>query len=53
MQALAARTEGLSPTDRLQLDFALGKAYADLKEYLALVRPSAARQCGEAREDRL
>ncbi len=33
MQALAARTEGLSPTDRLQLDFALGKAYADLKEY--------------------
>jgi tetratricopeptide (TPR) repeat protein len=33
MEALAAKTEGLSKTDRLQLDFALGKAYADLKEY--------------------
>ena len=33
MQALAAKTEGLSKTDRMQLDFALGKAYADLKEY--------------------
>ena len=33
MEALAAKTEGLSKTDRLQLDFALGKAYADLKDY--------------------
>jgi Sulfotransferase family len=33
MEALAARTEGLSKTDRMQLDFALGKAHADLKDY--------------------
>jgi tetratricopeptide (TPR) repeat protein len=33
MEALAAETAGLSKTDRLQLDFALGKAYADLKDY--------------------
>jgi tetratricopeptide (TPR) repeat protein len=33
MEALAARDEGLSKTDRMELDFALGKAYADLKEY--------------------
>ena len=33
MEALAAKTEGLSKTDRMQLDFALGKAYADLKDY--------------------
>ncbi len=33
MEMLAAKTEGLSKTDRLQLDFALGKAYADLKDY--------------------
>ncbi len=33
MQALAAKTEGLSKTDRMQLDFGLGKAYADLKDY--------------------
>jgi tetratricopeptide (TPR) repeat protein len=33
MEALAAKSEGLSNTDRLQLDFALGKAYADLKDY--------------------
>ncbi len=33
MEALAAKTEGLSKTDRMQLDFGLGKAYADLKEY--------------------
>ncbi len=33
MEALAAKTEGLSTTDRMQLDFALGKAYADLKDY--------------------
>jgi tetratricopeptide (TPR) repeat protein len=33
MEALAAKTERLSKTDRMQLDFALGKAYADLKDY--------------------
>jgi tetratricopeptide (TPR) repeat protein len=33
MEALAAQTEGLSKTDRMQLDFALGKAYADLKDH--------------------
>jgi tetratricopeptide (TPR) repeat protein len=33
MKALAAGTEGLSKTDCMQLDFALGKANADLKDY--------------------
>jgi tetratricopeptide (TPR) repeat protein len=33
MEALAAKTEGLSETDCMELDFALGKAYADLKDY--------------------
>ena len=33
LQALAAKTEGLSQTDRMQLDFVLGKAYADVKDY--------------------
>ena len=33
MEALSARTEGLSQTDRLHLDFALGKAYADLDDH--------------------
>jgi tetratricopeptide (TPR) repeat protein len=33
MEALAAKTEGLSTTDRMLLDFALGKAYADLNDY--------------------
>jgi tetratricopeptide (TPR) repeat protein len=33
MEALAAKADGLSNTDRMQLDFALGKAYADLKDY--------------------
>ena len=33
MEALAAKTEGLSKTDRRDLDFALGKAYADLQDY--------------------
>jgi len=33
METLAAKTEGLSKTDRMQLDFALGKAYADLKDH--------------------
>jgi tetratricopeptide (TPR) repeat protein len=33
MEALAAKSESLSTTGRIQLDFALGKAYADLKDY--------------------
>jgi tetratricopeptide (TPR) repeat protein len=33
MERLAAKAEGLSNTDRMQLDFALGKAYADLKDH--------------------
>ena len=33
MEALAAKTEGLSKNDRVQLDFGLGKAYGDLKDY--------------------
>ncbi len=33
MEALAQSGEPLSDTDRLQLDFALAKAYADLKEH--------------------
>ncbi|WP_128971186.1 tetratricopeptide repeat-containing sulfotransferase family protein [Bradyrhizobium tropiciagri] len=33
MEALAAKSERLSKTDRMQIDFALGKAYADLQDY--------------------
>lgn len=33
METLAAKADGLSKTERMQLDFALGKAYADLKDY--------------------
>jgi tetratricopeptide (TPR) repeat protein len=33
LEALAAKAEGLSKTDRMQLDFVLGKAYADVKDY--------------------
>jgi Flp pilus assembly protein TadD len=33
MEALAAKTDGLSKTDRLQLDFALAKVYEDLEDY--------------------
>ena len=33
MEALAAKHDGLSANDRLQLDFALGKAYADLGDH--------------------
>ena len=33
MEALAAKADGLSADDRVQLDFALGKAYADLGEH--------------------
>jgi len=33
MQALAAKPDGLSATDRLRLDYALGKAYADFRDH--------------------
>ena len=33
MQALAAQRDGLSATDRVHLDFALAKAFADLKRH--------------------
>jgi tetratricopeptide (TPR) repeat protein len=33
MEELAAQAGGLSKTDRMQLDFALAKAYADMKDY--------------------
>ena len=33
MEALAANADGLSASDRMKLDFALGKAYADVKDY--------------------
>jgi tetratricopeptide (TPR) repeat protein len=33
MEALAQRPDMLSKSDRMQLDFALGKAYADIKDY--------------------
>ncbi len=33
MEALAAKSEGLSKTDRMWLAFALGKAHADLKDF--------------------
>ena len=33
METLAAKPDGLSKSDRMQLDFALGKAYADLQDY--------------------
>jgi tetratricopeptide (TPR) repeat protein len=33
MEAMAAKSDGLSRTDRMQLGFALGKAYADLKDH--------------------
>ncbi|HTV30406.1 MAG TPA: tetratricopeptide repeat protein [Xanthobacteraceae bacterium] len=48
MERLAARREDLTKTDRLQLDFALGKAYADLKDYdrsfAHLIRANAAKR---------
>jgi tetratricopeptide (TPR) repeat protein len=48
METLAAKREGLSRTDRRQIDFALGKAYADLKDYersfAHLVRANAAKR---------
>ena len=33
MEKLAAKADGLSKTDRMQLDFGLGKAYADLEDH--------------------
>jgi tetratricopeptide (TPR) repeat protein len=33
IEALAAKTDGLTKTERIELDFALGKAYDDLKDY--------------------
>jgi len=33
MEALAAKSDGLSKSDRYQLDFALGKAYSDLNDH--------------------
>ncbi|HEX4408355.1 MAG TPA: tetratricopeptide repeat protein [Xanthobacteraceae bacterium] len=33
MEELAGKSDGLSKNDRLQLDFGLGKAYADIKDY--------------------
>ena len=33
MQAMAAQRDGLSATDRVHLDFALAKAFADLREH--------------------
>jgi tetratricopeptide (TPR) repeat protein len=33
MESVAANTQELSTFERMQLDFALGKAYADLKDY--------------------
>ncbi len=48
MEALAAQADGLSKTDRMQLDFALGKAYADLKDHRGsfehLLKGSAAKR---------
>ena len=53
MEALAAKTEGLSKTDRMQLDFALGKAYADLKTTRRSFKHLLAGNAGKARDDRL
>ena len=33
IEAVAAKSDGLTKTDRIQLDFALGKAYGDLRDY--------------------
>ena len=58
MEAIAAKTEGLSKTDRVHLDFALGKAYADLKDYprsfstWSKAMPASARQSRMTRHRR-
>ena len=48
MEALAAQAAGLSRTDRIQLAFALGKAYADLRDhhgsFAHLLRGAAAKR---------
>ena len=50
MEALAAQNDGLSKTDRMQLDFALSKAYADLKKHRRsfehLLKGAAAKRVG-------
>jgi tetratricopeptide (TPR) repeat protein len=38
MEALAAKAEGLSKSDRMHLDFVLGRAYADLRDYRSSFR---------------
>jgi tetratricopeptide (TPR) repeat protein len=56
MEALASKTEGLSKTDRMQLDFGLGKAYADLKDYsrsfMHLLAGNAAKRATIAYDER-
>ena len=42
MEALAARPHEMSKRDRMHLDFALGKAYADLKDFFRSFRHLAA-----------
>jgi tetratricopeptide (TPR) repeat protein len=48
METFAQKGESLSRTDRLQLNFALGKVYADLKDYdrsfTCLIRANAAKR---------
>ena len=55
MEALAAQADGLSKTDRMQLDFALGKAYADLKDhgrsFEHLLRGAAAKRAAIAYDE--
>lgn len=52
MEALAAKQPGLPKTDRMYLDFALGKAYADTKDYRRsfrhLLAANAAKRAGIA-----
>jgi hypothetical protein len=47
MEELAAKADGLSKTDRMQLDFALGKAYADLKDHKRSFRHFLAGNAGK------
>ena len=51
MEALAAKPEGLSKTECMHLDFALGKAYADLKDYSRSFTHLLAGNAGQARDD--
>ncbi len=50
MEVFAGQPEGLSETDRMQLDFALGKAYGDLKDHR---RSFAHLLAGNARKRRM